>query len=333
MRSVEKYYSRGGMAGLSRHQIGLVLPPAVLCVVLLFVGGPGPDALRSVRFAWLAGHLVCFALWSYLYLAWRGHLAVWRQWFEVTLFCLVVGGAVELLQGQTGREPSWQDLYHDLLGGWLVLVFYGQHHRRWSLFRGLLIQFPVVVLTALALLPLARAVVDDLIAYRQFPLLSGFETPFEHTRWIGKSTRQIASTIAHTGEGALQVTLSAGRYPGVFLQYFPADWRSYAALSLRVYHPGSDELELHLRIHDQAHRLSGNAHGDRYNRSVTLQPGWNHLVTPLTAVADAPRDRSFDLQRVAGVGLFAVYLDEPQVIYLDEVRLLANEGAGEGLSD
>lgn len=321
------------MAGLSRAQICFCLPLALICAVLLFVGGPGPDALRSVRYGWVAGHLFCFVLWSYLFLAWRGDLSVRRQWLEVTLFCFIVGGVVELLQGQIGRAPSWQDLYHDVLGGWLVVAF--SSRRRWQrpLLRLSLIQLPLVILTALALLPLSKAVVDDVIAFRQFPLLSGFETPFENTRWIGKSTRQIDSAIVHSGHRALRVTLLSGRYPGVFLQYFPADWRSYEALSMQVYNPDSEELELHLRIHDQLHRLSGNAHSDRYNRPITLQPGWNHIVIPLSAVESAPRDRPFDLQRVAGVGLFAVYLEQPQIIYLDEVRLLPTGDVGEGLSN
>lgn len=300
----------------------MLLPPALLCAVLLFIGGPGADSLRSVRSGWITGHLFCFGLWSYLYLVWRGKIPFWRQWLEVTLLCLLVGGSIELLQGQIGREPSWQDVYNDILGGWLGVVFFSQERQQLSRWRLHLLQLPVVVLVALTLLPLTKAVVDDLVAWRQFPLLAGFETPFEKTRWIGKSRRQIDSDVVFAGRKALRVELIPGRYPGVFLQYFPADWRRYDTLSLQVYNPESAPLELHFRIHDQLHRTFGNLHRDRYNRQIELQPGWNQVLAPLVEIENAPRDRPLDLQRVAGVGLFAVVLEQAQVIYLDDVRLL-----------
>lgn len=314
------------MGALTRFQACFLLPPALVCAVLLFIGGPGPDSLRSVRYFWVVGHLFCFGLWSYLYLALRDRLSFWRQFVEITLFCFLVGGSIELLQGQIGREPSWQDVYNDVLGGWLAVMFFSQGKASLPRLWLHLVQFPVVVLVAFALLPLSKAVVDDLIAWHQFPLLSGFETPFEETRWIGKSRRQTTSDVAYTGSKALRVELMTGRYPGVFLQHFPSDWHQYQMLSMQVYNPNSAPLELHFRIHDQLHRTFDNLHRDRYNSRVELQPGWNEIIAPLSDVAGAPRDRILDLKRVAGIGLFAVSLEQPQIIYVDDVRLLPMNG-------
>ncbi|MFO7577108.1 MAG: VanZ family protein [Pelovirga sp.] len=310
------------MLRLSRLQICFLLPPALVSAVLLFVGGPGPDALRSVRYGWMAGHLLCFALWSCLYLIWRGKLSFWRQLTEVVLLCVLVGGATEILQSLVGREPSWRDVANDVLGGLLAVLFFSSEKHQLPIWRLRLLRCPVVLLVVWSLLPLSRAVIDDLLAWRQFPLLSGFETPFEDTRWGGKSRRRVDDRIAYAGEKSLRVELVAGRYPGVFLNHFPADWRDYESLSLQIYNPDSEPLELHLRIHDQLHRTFDYLHRDRFNTPVDLMPGWNEVQARLAEVASAPRERDFDLGRVAGVGLFAVSLEQPRVIYLDEIRLL-----------
>lgn len=318
------------MFGLSRFQTFLLLPPALVSAVLLFVGGPGPDALRSVRYAWVSGHLVCFALWGYLYLSWRGNLSIRRLLVEVVLLSFLVGGMTEILQSLVGREPSWRDVFNDVLGGLLAVLFFapGRHQLMAPLRHAT--QLLLLLAVAWSLIPFSRALADDIISRHQFPLLSNFETPFEQTRWGGKSRRTIDKKIVYQGDKALRVELIAGWYPGVFLNFFPADWRNYAALQMHVHHPLPEPLELHLRIHDQHHRAADNLHSDRFNSSVVLTQGWNRIRVDLAEVMNAPRERELDLQRVAGVGLFAVSLADPQVITIDEVRLLSHEALLEG---
>lgn len=313
------------MPRLNRIQTFLLLPPALVCAVLLFVGGPGPDSLRSVRYGWVAGHLFCFALWGYLYLSWRGQISLRRQLLEVALLCLLVGGLTEFFQSLVGREPSWQDVYHDVLGGLLAVMMLSPQRKQLSAAARLLCQLPLLLLLVWGLLPLFRAVVDDFISWQQFPLLSGFETPFEKNRWGGKSRRRIDQDVVFSGRKSLRVELIAGRYPGVFLNHFPSDWRGYNELRMHLYNPNAVTLELHLRIHDQLHRTFDNLHRDRFNTQVELAPGWNRVLVALPEVVNSPRERELDLQRVAGVGLYAVSLDHPQIIYIDEVRLLTDK--------
>jgi hypothetical protein len=313
------------MLGLTRTQTFVLLPPALICAVLLFVGGPGPDSLRSLRFGWVSGHLVCFALWGYLYLSWRGNLPIRRLLVEVVLLSFLVGGTTEVLQSLVGREPSWRDLFNDVLGGLLAVIFFapGRHQLVAPLRHAT--QLLLLLVVAWSLIPFTRALADEIISRHQFPLLSGFETPFEHTRWGGKSRRYIDQEVVYRGQKALRVELVAGWYPGVFLNFFPADWRGYAALQMHVHHALVEPLELHLRIHDQQHRDFDNVHRDRFNYTLLLEPGWNRVRVLLADVASAPRGRELDLRRVAGVGLFAVSLEDPQVITIDEVRLLRQD--------
>lgn len=313
------------MLGLTRLQTFLLLPPALIGAVLLFVGGPGPDSLRSVRFGWVSGHLVCFALWGYLYLSWRGNLPIRRLLVEVVLLSFLVGGTTEVLQSLVGREPSWRDVFNDVLGGLLAVLFFAPGRHQLVAPLRYASQFVLLLVVAWSLIPFSRALADDIISRHQFPLLSGFETPFEQTRWGGKSRRNIDQQVVYRGQKSLRVELVSGWYPGVFLNFFPADWRGYAALQMYVHHPLVEPLELHLRIHDQHHRDFDNLHRDRFNSTLLLEPGWNRIRVLLADVASAPRGRELDLRRVAGVGLFAVSLENPHIITIDDVRLLRRE--------
>lgn len=313
------------MPRLTSVQTTLLLPPALICAVLLFVGGPGPESLRSVRYGWVAGHLVCFVLWSYLYLSWRSHLSVRRLLAEVVLFCFVAGGMTEILQSLVGREPSWQDVYNDVLGGLVAVLFLSPQRKQLLAPTRYALQFGLLLIVLWGLIPLSRAVVDDVVSHYQFPLLSGFEACLEDTRWGGKSRRLVDRDLAYEGERSLRVKLVAGRYPGVFLNHFPSDWRGYAAFQMYVHNPQEEVFELHLRVHDHHHRLNDNVHRDRFNTTLLLEPGWNRVRVMLAEIAGSPRGRDLDLQRVAGVGLFAVYLEHPQIIHIDAVRLLTHE--------
>jgi VanZ family protein len=313
------------MFGLNRLQTFLLLPPALICAGLLFVGGPGPDSIRSVRQAWVSGHLLCFFLWGYLYLSWRGDLPLRRLLIEVVLLSALVGGMTEILQSLVGREPSWRDVFNDVLGGLLAILFFAPGRGQLGAPARHATQLLLLLVVAWSLVPFSRALVDDIVSRHQFPLLSGFETPFERSRWGGKSRRYLDEEIVYRGRKALRVELVSGWYPGVFLNFFPADWRGYAALQMHIHHSLPEPLELHLRIHDQHHRAADNLHSDRFNSTVVLNQGWNRIRVPLAEVASGPRERELDLRRVAGVGLFAVSLEDPQIITIDEVRLLSHE--------
>jgi len=307
------------MRDISR-KLSLLL--ALLCLLLLFVGGPGPDAPRSYKDFWDLGHLFCFALWTWLYLEWRPRQGVWKQLGLVLALAFIVGGATELLQAKVGRDASWADLQKDLLGSQLTFLFLNparQQLRNWLL-RGM--QVFVVLAVLWTALPLVRVVTDEVIAWQLFPLLSGFETPLERERWGGDSQRRVVIDIVHSGQASLRVELNTDRYSGVFLRYFPADWSGYRLLRLQVFNPEATPFTIYFRIHDQLHRQHENAYRDRFNTSFVLKPGWTLLTIPLEKVAAAPKGRRMNMQRIAGVGLFVAKLTRRRTIYIDDVELV-----------
>lgn len=296
---------------------------ALLCLLLLFVGaGPGPESARSLKELWDLGHLFCFALWTWLLLTWKRRVSFWRQLVLAMLASFVVGGAIELAQSQIGREASWGDLQLDLIGSLAAVAFLSPARLQLKRSFRLGLMGAVGGLLVWALLPFGRLVTDELIAWQQFPLLSGFETPLEIDRWRGNSHRSLTRDPVFSGDGALRVDFNTDRYSGIFLRYFPADWTGYRWLSLWLYNPEPNDLRLYFRIHDQLHRLHDNAYRDRFNTSYDFPPGWTQLKVPLAQVAAAPRERSMRMDRIAAMGLFVSRLEQSKTIFLDQVELL-----------
>jgi hypothetical protein len=299
----------------------LFLPLALVSALLLFVGGPDYDSLRSFRYGWGVGHLLGFALWSYLYALWRCDRSFERLLLEIVVLSLLIGGLSEIIQSGIGRQASWQDLGSDLVGGLCGVALAPQRAGYLQYWAVKLFRVMVVVLALWSLLPFGRVILDDLIAWRQFPLLSGFETPFEVSRWSGSAARSIERDISFTGRASLKVRLSTHRYSGIGLRDFPQNWTGYRAVGLQVYNPAAEPLTLHFRIHDRFHRQHDNAYSDRFNTSFQLHAGWNQLRVTLADVVAAPKGRPMDLRQVAGLGVFVGKLERPRTIYLDEVKL------------
>lgn len=310
------------MARRYPYSIYLLLILAVCCTALLFVGGPGGESGRLFQAAWEIGHIICFALWAILYLFWRRTGTFARLLAEALLLTLICGGAAELIQSQIGRDGDWGDLAADLIGCATGVLLYYSCWRRECNRRLFLVHCLVIVLLIWSFIPLAKVVADELISARQFPLLSGFETPLESSRWSGSAARFVDRNHAFSGDASLCVELTTQLYSGLGLRNFVSDWSGYRYLSMQVYSPDKDLLQLHFRIHDRLHRENLNAYSDRYNASFKLHQGWNQLLVPLNKVVTAPKGREMDMEHIAGMGVFVGQLERPRQICLDDVRLL-----------
>jgi VanZ family protein len=310
------------MARKCPYYIYLLLLLAVCCSALLFVGGPGGESGRLFQAAWQVGHILCFALWAFLYVFWRRAGTFVRLLVEALLLTLFCGGATELIQARIGRTGDWADLVADLLGCVMGVLVYCSFWRRASGRRLLPVQLLVLLFLLWSLVPLGKVVADEIVAAHQFPLLSGFETPLESSRWSGSAARFVDHRYAFSGEASLCVQLTTQLYSGLGLRDFVSDWSAYRYLSLQVYNPETEPLQLYLRVHDRLHSESQYAYSDRYNTSFKLHQGWNQLLVPLAKVVVAPRTRQLDLAQIAGMGIFVGQLEHSRQIYLDEVQLL-----------
>lgn len=298
------------MKRVSRFIVWVVL---LITLPFFFLGGPDWLSSPLYRALWDLGHFAFFALLLVTIQMYRP-LTHWRQWITVGTLVLVIGGVIEMIQAQIGRDGTWADVAHNLIGAALGL-FWGQKPSR--------LVWVGRCLASLALLPSVVFTINiALVQYesaRQLPLLAGFETRRELLRWRGDVMR----TAEHASEGqhSLKITFGTAKYSGVSLRYFLGDWSSYQRLSFDIYNPDTQAFTLALRIHDTAHDRADMAYEDRFNVRLPIHAGWNHHTISLADVKQAPLQREMDLQQLRALGLFTVQLPSPRVIYLDNLRL------------
>ena len=307
----------------NNHKIGFISALLLLGTALLFVGGPDYYASRSFKSVWDLGHVVYFALLAVLLSRWTliYRMSLVWQWVVILCITLLIGISIELLQYGTTRTPDAGDILRDLTGSLLVLVFgpFGSKLKpsSWQLS----LRLTVVLLMLVQLWPLTKSLIDEAVARYQFPLLSGFETPFEIDRWERSASISI-ETIASVSKGnVMKLSLTTDQYSGAVLKHFDGDWTLVRTLQISLYNPDTNPVEITCRIHDRGHSDGDEEYEDRFNRSYMLTPGWNQIEIDLEEVENSPSSRNMDMSQIRGLGLFVVSLPAPRTLYLDEVRL------------
>jgi VanZ family protein len=292
--------------------------------VLLFVGGPDYYSPRSHQAAWGLGHDLTFFLWTLLLIRHSSKFArrsLGEQLLLAVLVTVPLGFAIEWLQTFVGRSFSVGDVARDLNGSGLAIVFLSPATKSFQ--KGALRTFQVaaVVLILIQLYPVATTLVDEIVAKREFPILSDLETPFEISRWSRSSPIAVDHQIVRHGRASLRVRLMPAKYSSIALRYFPSNWQGYSVLSFSIRNPSDTPLRIICRVHDQQHIRNGQQYTDRFNKSLLLLSGWNDINIDLKEIRDAPRNRRIDLSSIAGITFFAMDLPDPKVIYIDDVRL------------
>ena len=303
------------------YTAGLALVVAGL-TILLFVGGPGGHWPRSLRHLWDLGHIGLFGAAALLAL--RTGLErrpLPSQAGFVLGGALVLGAVTEWLQRGSDRNASLGDLQRDVIGAALVLAFASPAVGRLPRLQRGALRAAVLLALGWQVAPALLATVDELTARHDFPVLAGFERPFEVDRWEGEAEFRVVDTPVRGGHRSLRVDLGTSTYSGVSLAEFPGDWTGHRVLEFSVFNPDADALELVCKVNDREHQRRGYAYQDRFNRSLTVGPGWNDFSIPLEEIRTAPVEREMDLARIATFQLFAVRLPRPRSFYLDQVQL------------
>ena len=302
----------------------LLIPVAGILATMFFIGGPDYYSPRSYQHFWDLGHIIFFAILTYIV------LSVWKKLAEksflrlsawIFAMTLLLGVIVEMGQTGTSRSANPGDLMRNFLGSALVLFFWVPSRKEISTLRLRTLQFLAAAMFFAGLLPLSAALFDEWMAERQFPVLSDFEYPLEVYRWVGDTEFDIHHGIASYGRSSLKIQLNTSMYSGVALKYFPADWRGYRVLEFSVYNPSSEPLEITCRVHDRQHIRGPEVYSDRFNRAYQLTQGWNSIKIHFEELSNAPEKRHMDISHIQGFGIFAVQLPQPRLIYLDYIRL------------
>jgi VanZ family protein len=291
--------------------------------VLLFLSGPDLYPSRSFKHFWDIGHILYFVLFAVLLSRWRlvSRMSLAWQWTTILVITLLAGVAIELMQYGTTRTPDAGDVLRDLSGSLLVLVFGPLRSKLQPGSWRNSLQISVSVLLLVLLWPVARSLLDEAIARHQFPLLSGFETPFEIERWAGSARLSVETIASISQDKLLKLSLTTDQYSGATLNYFDGDWTSARTLIISLYNPDASPLQITCRIHDLQHTDGNEEYEDRFNRSFLLMQGWNQIEIDLNEVKAGPASRNMDMSRIRGLGIFVIALPAPRILYVDEVRL------------
>lgn len=296
----------------------------IVCLVGAVVA-PGPDRYQRSAISFHDFlHVPGFAIvTSALYFALppTPGLSRNRQRLMTALLAVALGALVELVQMISGGSAELGDVVRDAGGVAIatVLVYALDHGRRrrvrWSA------AIVALGIAAAFLSPTIADLIDEAVAWRQFPVLADFHRPSELSRFhFSREARPSLVTI-RSSEGsarALRLALAPGTYPGLSFQFFPRDWRSWREFILVCTNQGAAPLRLTLRIDDMGHNEN---YADRYNRSFDMDPGRNVIRVPLREVEVAPAGRLFDLGHVRSVVLFAYRLEEERELLIHSVRL------------
>jgi hypothetical protein len=296
---------------------------AVILAILLFFG-KGQQDLRSLQETWNSGHLLAFWLWSHLLLT-RWPALSRRPFWQQAIICMTVGLVVsftiEAVQSSIGRTLSYADIRKNMVGCAIAISM--SVPARKQLARTIRVGFQMVVIIALIveMLPMSRAIVDDVIAWRQFPVLCSFETPFENERWIGKAEFTIDHNIKRQGDASLKIIPKETQRTRATLLYLGRNWNGYRVFEFDVYNPLQSQIRLMLGVHDEIYYRDGWKGEDRYLRSFRLTHGWNHIQIPLEEIRTAPKDHPMMMSNIREITIWAWQNKRSTVIYIDEIKL------------
>ncbi|QDS93343.1 hypothetical protein FF011L_21060 [Roseimaritima multifibrata] len=248
----------------------------------------------------------------------------------VSLGIAFMGAVLEGLQGLSGRSPSLHDLFANTCGVTVAWVFVSP----WLLpgpatavlrkrsVRNFAIAGLVLLVAAVSYNPL-QAVRDYWRLANEFPLIGSFEEPNELKRWWHRSTKlSLDGSLVTDGVRGAKLQVSPAMYPSFGHFHLPLNWSPYDQLSLDVRLTPDSPAEgvlMVIKIFDQDFI---NEYYDGYHYSTVLYPGQlKHIVIPLADVADGPKTRQLDLQKVAGLEIFFPERDVPVTVELDNIRL------------
>lgn len=292
----------------------LVVGFALVCLPLLFFGGFGFTQNEVGRMVWNLGHYFFFAAMTFIVLErCKGQTALAQMGHLV--FVVLIGIGIEAIQIFTARDADVGDLVANIVG--VLSVFFWCQRASWwvwlgrALFSGVLVGHCLFVGVA--------AVWIYHIEHRQ-PLISNFESSDQIFQWRGRA--KLVETYVSEGEKSLQFELSTRRFSGVTLVRLSRNWTGYEALSFDLFNPTSSSINLVIRVHDKWHSRSEYAFDDRFNRRISVEPGWNTYELDLKNIQKAPHHRVMDMENIEEIILFSMGLKAPLTLYTDNWHLL-----------
>jgi hypothetical protein len=257
-----------------------------------------------------AAHVLLFALltWAIAVYGWSG------QRFKAALLAAGVAITAEAVQPLIGRSASWRDLAYGMLGIAIALVWLSPGSR-W---------LRALAILALALWPAIQTgplLVDALWAWRSFPVLSRFDSPFEARRWYFQQARLVS---AESGRAVLELDASENG-SGAILFPVVRDWSDYKTLEIDFSFEGPPMTFL-ISVRD-GKKLPPEL--PRYDLWRRYEPGEQRVRIDLDELARGGAFPPIELHRVQSLHLVA-YSGQQHRVVLKRIELTGRKTAASG---
>lgn len=318
----ERLSRAGKIAG-----IALLILSAVFLLAFLEVF-QAPENTLIWESALDAGHVPLFGLMSLIFLVLIRSLTSRRAmtaYFLAFVMAFFLAAVIEGIQYFGPRDADPRDLARGTAG---ILSFLGlamtldrrleiRAARRLALVAG------AVVLIAVSLASFALLIRAYRYRASSFPSICTFDESWERS-FYGVARAELSVTRLPppwsdgSGNEVGRITFLKATYTGFHISEVYPDWRGYRRLCFDTYSELEEPVELILRIHDAHH---DNSVGDRFNRSLVIDPGRNEIRIGLDEIRKGPSSRELDLSQVWGLALFAVGPDSVFSLYVDAFRL------------
>jgi len=293
-----------------------------LCIPLLFFGSQLLSHFRLLPYLWNYGHIALFAAIFWLIFSKSDIFAERSIYWTLTttiLPIILVSVAIEIIQSINSREFSFLDIIRNCLGATIAIAFHSNSFSDNRTFSRSKLKYSVVGVLIIFSYPLLINTADTINAYRSFPVLSDFESPFELTRWSGNQL--IVVDLEANNNHVLGNTFTTDEYSNLTFESFPNNWAGFSNFSFRIFNDSTTNHELNIRIHDQHHRNSNWDYSDRFNQIIGLTPGWNKITIDLNLVRVHPMNREIDMSKIEKIIIFSHNLQTNVRLYFDDFRL------------
>ncbi len=135
--------------------------------------------------------------------------------------------------------------------------------------------------------------------------------------WKCKTIFSLSDKHPTSGQKCLKLELHPSPYPGITLNNFKTDWSRNTILKFDIYNSEDISLHLTIRIDDSEYP----SYDDRYNHSITLSPGMNHISILFSSLVTTGTDRNINLVSIQRVTIFLVHPRKKRTFFLDNIRL------------
>ena len=230
------------------------------------------------------------------------------------------GIALELIQPAFGRSASFTDIYYNFVGIVCALAMAGSRHLNTIPKLSIRLVSLAILLSSLTVPVFGAATLSK--RNQAIPSLLNFEDSWQRRlyRAGGRANLSLISnpTGWKNGSTALKVDFPTTKYPGFSVPHIFPDWRAFHSLKLSVFSKNEEIIYITLRIHDKQH---DHDYTDRYNQRLEIKPGINQIEINLEEVQNKPEGRQMEMEKIAGLAIFAVSPEETFSLYFDDLRL------------